>query len=166
MKWHSKFKANFYIFSVYTSFFFERRKKIKMTDSKKPEIFNSPNSQYFIAKISGIGPWVIRINWREGYQCGSTYMAIRMSYMTTKNAFLAIFWDYIGQPDGHISGLSLLTQGTIPEVFSKKNWELGELKISFFLNQPFWIFSFRFRTARIGQNFDDYPGFHPQTTPA
>ena len=40
--------------------FFE--KKIKVADSKKPEIFNSPNSQYFFAKISEIGPWVSRIN--------------------------------------------------------------------------------------------------------
>ena len=29
-----------------------------MADSKKPENFNWPNSQYFLAKISGIGPWV------------------------------------------------------------------------------------------------------------
>jgi hypothetical protein len=32
--------------------------KIKMADSKIIEIFNSANSQYFFAKISGICPWV------------------------------------------------------------------------------------------------------------
>ena len=41
-------------------FFFE--KKIKMADSKKTEFFNSANSQYFFAKILGIGPWVSKIN--------------------------------------------------------------------------------------------------------
>ena len=29
---------------------------------KKAEFFNSVNSQYFFVKISGIGPWVSRIN--------------------------------------------------------------------------------------------------------
>ena len=29
---------------------------------KKTEFLNSANSQYFFTKISGIGPWVSRIN--------------------------------------------------------------------------------------------------------
>ena len=29
---------------------------------KKKEFFNSPNSQYLLTKISGIGPWVSKIN--------------------------------------------------------------------------------------------------------
>ena len=32
-----------------------------------------------IAKISGIGPWVSRINLWEGHWCGSTYMVVRLS---------------------------------------------------------------------------------------
>ena len=51
---------------------------------KKTEIFNSPNSQYFFAKISGIGPWVSRINWCKLHQCGSTYMVIRLSNVSSK----------------------------------------------------------------------------------
>ena len=39
---------------------------------KKTEFFKNPNSQYFFAKISGIGPWLSRINWCEGRWCGST----------------------------------------------------------------------------------------------
>ena len=35
-------------------------KKIKMADTKKTEIFNSINSQYFFVKMSWIGPWVHR----------------------------------------------------------------------------------------------------------
>ena len=40
-----------------------------MADSKTPEIFNSPNSQYFFAKISGIG---------------LTYMVVSLSDMSSK----------------------------------------------------------------------------------
>ena len=48
-------------------FFLE--KMAKMADSKKTEIFNFPNSQYFFEKNSGIGPWVSRINGCERHQC-------------------------------------------------------------------------------------------------
>ena len=33
-----------------------------MADSKKLRFFNSPNSQYFFAKISWIGPWAFFIS--------------------------------------------------------------------------------------------------------
>ena len=33
--------------------------------------------KYFFAKISGIGPWVSKINWCEGHWYGSTYMVIK-----------------------------------------------------------------------------------------
>ena len=63
------------------------------------------NFQYFFVKISGVGPWMCRINW---YQCGSTYMVVRLSNIrpkTGKNAFfvfLGLFRAYIGQPHGHV----------------------------------------------------------------
>ena len=38
------------------------KKDIQNSQLKKPEFFNSANSQYFFAKISQIGPWVSRIN--------------------------------------------------------------------------------------------------------
>jgi hypothetical protein len=38
----------------------EAKKKFKNT--KKKKIFKTANSHYFFAKISGIGPWVYRIN--------------------------------------------------------------------------------------------------------
>ena len=60
-------------------------KKIKMADSKKTEIFNSPNSQYFFMKILWIGAWINRINWCEGHQCGLTYMVVRLSDVSSKN---------------------------------------------------------------------------------
>ena len=64
---------------------------------KTTEIFNSPNSQYFFAKISWIGPWVSRINWCKGHQCGSTYIVIKLSDVSSKSTknvffvFLALF---------------------------------------------------------------------------
>ena len=36
----------------------EAKKKFKMADSKKTEIFKTTNTQYFLANIFGIGPWV------------------------------------------------------------------------------------------------------------
>ena len=47
------------------------QKKIQNGRLKKTEIFNSPNSQYFFMKTSGIGPWVSRINWCKVHQYGS-----------------------------------------------------------------------------------------------
>ena len=97
---------------------------------------------------------------------------------------LALFWAQSCQPDNHIGWATLcplhqfilLTQGPISKIFAKKYWELGEMKNSIFLIQPFWfLFSEKkiassqwklvniFRIARIFRNFDDYPGFQPQT---
>jgi hypothetical protein len=39
---------------------------------KKPAFFRTANSQYFFAKISGIDPWVSRINCCKEQRCGST----------------------------------------------------------------------------------------------
>ena len=41
--------------------------------------FQTVNSQYFSAKLSGIGPWVSRINWCKGHQCDPTNMVVRLS---------------------------------------------------------------------------------------
>ena len=45
---------------------------------------SSANPQYFFAKISGIGPWVSRTNWCKGHWCGSTYMVVRLSDLSSK----------------------------------------------------------------------------------
>ena len=63
---------------------------------------SSSNSQY-LKKKSWIGPWVIRIDWCEGHWCGSTFMVMRLSdissKMAKKNAFFACFWAYVRQPN-------------------------------------------------------------------
>jgi hypothetical protein len=45
-----------------TDFHGDEAKRIQNGRLKKIEFFNSANSQYFIVKISGIGPWVERVN--------------------------------------------------------------------------------------------------------
>ena len=59
-------------------------KKIQNGRLKKTEIFNSANSQYFFAKISGIGSWVNRINWCKGYWCSLIYLVIRLTKVSSK----------------------------------------------------------------------------------
>ena len=48
----------------------KQNKKIRKTQTNKKEnkmsFSSSANSQYFFAIISGIGPWVTRINWCKG----------------------------------------------------------------------------------------------------
>ena len=56
-----------------------------MADSKK-QIFKIVNSQKSFVKISQIGPWVYRIDWCKGHWCGSTYMAMRLSDISSKTA--------------------------------------------------------------------------------
>jgi hypothetical protein len=47
-------------------------------------LFKTANSQNFFTKISGIGPWVGRIDSCEGHWCGSTYMVMRLSDISSK----------------------------------------------------------------------------------
>ena len=65
-------------------FFFFWKKKFKMADSKKLSFSTTPKSWAIDTKISQIGPWVSRIDWCEGHQCDSTYMAVRLSNVSPK----------------------------------------------------------------------------------
>ena len=104
----------------------------------------------------------------------------------TKKAVLALFRAYFKQPQGHIGWVTLMSLESInPNIPRTNLWNFGEkkieLKISVFLSRPFWLFfkkknfffaSFPWKlvniynVARMGRNFDDYPGFQPQTAPA
>ena len=83
------------------------KKKFKMANSKKISFSSSANSQYFFMKFTWFGPWVSRIDWCEGYWCGSTYMVVRLSDISSKTGkicvfvFLGCFWAYVGQPHNH-----------------------------------------------------------------
>ena len=54
-----------------------------------------------LVTISEVGPWVSRIDWCEGHWCGSTYMVVRLSDVSSKTdenvflVFLGFFWAYI-----------------------------------------------------------------------
>ena len=71
------------------------KKKIKMADSKKRSFSSSTNSQYFFMKISWISPWVSRIDWCEGHWFCSTYMAVRLSDISSKTGQKCIFWVFL-----------------------------------------------------------------------
>ena len=104
------------------------------------------NSQYFFVKISGIGPWMCRIDWCKGHWCGSTYMVVRLSDITSKTGkkcilvFLGCFCTYVGQPHDHIGWATSMPFGSInptnptpnPWNFHKKILRIGEaLKMTF-----------------------------------
>ena len=66
------------------------KKKSKWLTQKR-SFSSSANSQYFFMKISWIGPWVSRIDWCEGHWYGSTYMAVRLSDISSKTGKKCIF---------------------------------------------------------------------------
>ena len=53
------------------------KKKLKWPTQKKMSFSTS-------AKFLWIGPWVSRIDWCEGHQCDSTYMAVGLSDVSSK----------------------------------------------------------------------------------
>ena len=119
-----------------------------MADSKKLEIFNSANPQYFFAKISEIGPWISRIDWCEGHWCGSTYIVMRLSDISSKTGkkcifgVFRLFWGLCwtaSQPYrlSHVNALR------INQFSEKKFWELPILKIWFFFESAILNFFFK-----------------------
>ena len=66
----------------------KKLKKVLKKNSKWPTqknwVFNIAKSWAISAKISQICPWDSRIDWWEGHQCDSTYMAVRLSDVSPK----------------------------------------------------------------------------------
>ena len=99
---------------------------------------------------------ISRINWCKGHWCGSTYMVVRLSDVSSKTGYkcilciLACFRAYVGQPESHIGWATsmpfTLIHPTYPRTnlwnFWEKYWELGELKNSFFWVGHFYFFCF------------------------
>ena len=91
---HQNFNPSLLLKTLWLIFMGMKQKKSKITDSKKTEFFYSANSQYFFSKISWIDPWVSRIDCYKGHWCGSTYMVVRLSNIsskTDKKCFLCVF---------------------------------------------------------------------------
>ena len=63
---------------------FFSKKKIQNGRLKKTEFFNFVKSWANSAKISWIRSWVSRIEWCEGHPFCSTYMAVRLSDISSK----------------------------------------------------------------------------------
>ena len=60
------------------------RKKNQNGRLKKDWVFQLRQFSIFFMRISGISPWVCRINWCKGHQCGSTYMVAWLSDISSK----------------------------------------------------------------------------------
>ena len=74
------------------------KNEIKNGWLKKSSFFKIDNSQYFFVKISWMGPWVSRIDWREGHWCGLTYMVVRssnISFKTGKKLNFCVFRPFL-----------------------------------------------------------------------
>ena len=76
--------------------FFEK-KKIKMADSKKGNFSKSARLNIFVAKLSGMGPWVSRIDlmqralmWLNLYGREAVRHKLKNSVKTQKRHFLAV----------------------------------------------------------------------------
>ena len=76
----------FWIFFFKKNFFFFLEKKNQVSGHKKNAFFKVANSQNNFAKLSQIGPWVSRIGWCKGHWWGSTYVAVRLSDISSKTA--------------------------------------------------------------------------------
>ena len=70
-------------------FFFE--KKNSNWPTKKYLIFQLRQFSIFFLEILWIGPWNIRIDWRHRHWCGSTYIVVRLSDISSKTGKKCIF---------------------------------------------------------------------------
>ena len=106
------------------------KNKIQNGRLKKRSFFKIANSQYFFVKISWSGPWVSRIHWCEGHWYGSTYMAVRLSNISSKTGQKCIFWlflAYIGQPHDHIGWATSMPFASINSTNPRTNlWNFCE----------------------------------------
>ena len=67
------------------------KKNSKWPTQKKLSFSTTAKSWAIVTKILQIGPWVRRIDWCEGHWCGSTYMAVRLSDISSKTGKKCIF---------------------------------------------------------------------------
>ena len=114
----------------------------------------------FLWKYLGLvlAPWMCKIDWCKGHWCGSMYMAMRLSDISSKTAkkvffvLLGHFWAYVGEPHGHIGWAKSMPFASINQSYYPKdpsrsiwqknieNWPFGKMRF-------FWVghFGFFFR---------------------
>ena len=106
-------------------------------------------------KFLWIGRLVSRIDWCEGHWFVSTFVAVRLSDISSKTGkkcileFLGCFFPYAGQPHDHIvASINPTNPRTNPWKFLEKilriggagKWGFFEAAILNFLGRPFWFF--------------------------
>jgi hypothetical protein len=108
-----------------------------MADSEKLRCSTPPILNHFSWKFQGLILGLVGLIDVKGL----TYLAVRLSDITTKIAFLPLFWGYVKQPDDHISWASLLPFASIyptntrtnPWTFQEKMLRIGGVEnLSFF----------------------------------
>ena len=84
-------------------------KKKKKWPPQKDWVFQNRQFSIFFVKISWIGLGLVElIDWCQGHWCGLTFMAVRLSdisSITGKKCIFCVlgrFWAYVGQPHSHI----------------------------------------------------------------
>ena len=78
--------------------FFFLEEKISKWATQKQVIFQNRQFSIFFVKISWSSPWVSRIHWCEGHWYGSTYMAVRLSDISSKTGqkcIFCVFWPFL-----------------------------------------------------------------------
>ena len=127
-------------------------KKVQNGQLKKTEFFKITNSKNYFVKIFEIGSWISKIDWCEGYWCGSTYIVVRLSDTSSKTGkniflvFLGCFGAYAALHHDHIGWARSMTLASINPTNPRTNLckikiiELAILKNSVFLSWPFWDF--------------------------
>jgi len=130
------------------------KKKNQNGPLKKTSFFKIANSQYFFVKISWIGPCISRIDWCEGHWCGSTYMAVRLSDISSKTrknkkiVLLGHFWAYVGQLHGHKGWALAMSFASINSTNPRTNPKKIQ-KMLFFWVSHFNYFFFKIKIASI-----------------
>ena len=125
------------------------KKKISKWPPKKRSFFKIANSRKNFSKISWIGPWVSRIDWCEGHWCGSNYMVVRLSDISSKTGKKCIFGVFrpflslsltVSQPSMFFASINPTNERTNPRNFHKKVLRIGDFEKEAFFCRPFWNF--------------------------
>ena len=92
--------------------------------------------------------WFLGLMWLNLYGRQAVRCKLKKGLKLPFFVFLALFWAYIGQPDGHISWVTLMPFASINPTNPRTNlWNFGENCSAFWggwKTQFFWIGHFEF----------------------
>ena len=111
-------------------------KKIPKWQTQKNWVFQNHQFSIFFAKISGIGPWVSRINW-----CPASIWPNIYGHQARLKMHFLCFIPFVEQPDDHIGWATLLPFTWIYPTDPRTNsWNFCEniLRIGGF-EKLFWV---------------------------